>query len=314
MDNAALVGITGPDFEMDIERGKVREFARAVGAHQPEYLDDPCPLVPPTFLTTAAYFWGYSLERPRGTAFERIDHDLSLSLHAEEAYIFHGPPPRAGTRLTGRSSLESFTTRQGARGGELTFLVMLTEFREERGDLVAEARSTSVTTGETPVPKSGFDVPTYAPGFTGHDPVDRLGAIEPGGWESLGEGRGPDPVTLAPLTLREVVRYQGACGEDHPAHYDSAYARALGYPAPFSIGMLHAGVLASMATRWLGAENVRSFRARFRNIVWPGDVLRYSVRVERKHVEQGERTAELVLCCSRPGDEVVVDAWMRFVL
>ena len=37
--------------------------------------------------------------------------------------------------------------------------------------------------------------------------------------------------------------------------------------------MLQAGILASYATDWLGADNVRNFGVQFREQVWPGDSL-----------------------------------------
>ena len=132
------IGLRGPEYEMDIERGKIREFAAAMNAPLPEFIDSQNPLIPATFLITAAYGWGYSLERPRGTAFEQLDHDLSVPLHAEESFTFHAALPRAGDRLICRATLENVWHKQGSRGGDLTFLTMLTEFRSEAGELIAE--------------------------------------------------------------------------------------------------------------------------------------------------------------------------------
>ena len=36
---ADQVGLTGPEYEVDIERGKIREFSRAMQAQLPEFLD-----------------------------------------------------------------------------------------------------------------------------------------------------------------------------------------------------------------------------------------------------------------------------------
>ena len=59
MADPAAVGTRGEPFRMDIERGKIREFAVATGAtpaHDPAYLDAENPVIEPTFLTTA-FFW-----------------------------------------------------------------------------------------------------------------------------------------------------------------------------------------------------------------------------------------------------------------
>jgi hypothetical protein len=140
VDSAAL-GRTGEPFEMAIERGKVREFARATFSASPSYLDDPRPVIPPTFLATMAFWSG-----PGTDPWEHVRMDQTRGLHAEQEFVFHGPPPRAGTTLTARSRIDDITTKPGRRGGELTFVTMVTEFRDESGRLVAESRLTGVET------------------------------------------------------------------------------------------------------------------------------------------------------------------------
>jgi hypothetical protein len=140
VDRAAL-GRTGEPFGVEVERGKIREFARATFSANPSYLDDPTPVVPPTFLTTMI-FWS----TPSADPWPAVKMDQSRGLHAEQEYVFHGPPPRAGTRLTAQSRIESITSKPGRRGGELTFVVMVTEFRDPSGTLVAEAKLTGVET------------------------------------------------------------------------------------------------------------------------------------------------------------------------
>src|SRR5262249_6185351 len=78
----------------------------------------------------------------------------------------------------------------------------------------------------------------------------------------------PAPLVVGPLTRTDIVRYQGASGDMNPLHHDETFARAAGYNAPLAIGMLGAGLLATYATDWLGAENIRRFRIRFRAQVW----------------------------------------------
>ncbi len=139
VDHAAL-GRSGEPFEMELERGKIREFARAIYSANESYLDDPDPVVPPTFLTTMVFWSG-----PESDPWPAVRMDQSRGLHAEQEYVFHGPPPRAGTRLVATSRIESITTKPG-RHGELTFVMMVTEFRDPSGTLVAEARLTGVET------------------------------------------------------------------------------------------------------------------------------------------------------------------------
>ncbi|MFT6398949.1 MAG: hypothetical protein ACJAYU_003711 [Bradymonadia bacterium] len=140
-------GLHGEAFEMDVERGKVREFSRAVHAGDSAYFAGVNPVAPPTFLTTA-FHWELDVE---GAAiWERVAMSQERGMHAEQEYTFHGPPPRAGDKLTAKSRIDKIFTKQGRRGGELTFVVMITEYRDLDGKLVAEAKMTGVETSKPP--------------------------------------------------------------------------------------------------------------------------------------------------------------------
>jgi N-terminal half of MaoC dehydratase len=142
--NKDAVGIQGTPFTMEIERGKIREFARAV--HGESYSSET-PTIPPTFLTTT-FFWEEWVEG--ANPWRAVNMDQRRGMHAEQEYIFHGPPPRAGMKLHCRSRIAEIYEKQGKRGGTLTFAVMVTEFRDDEGNLVAEARMTGVETERAP--------------------------------------------------------------------------------------------------------------------------------------------------------------------
>jgi hypothetical protein len=136
-----------PGFTMPLERGKIREFAAATGSTSEEYLTDPRPVIPPTFLRAAA-FWmptGSNSLMPAG-----IKLDLRRILHGEQEYTFFGPPPAAGTDLTVSQRLESVTTKEGKRGGTMTVIVMVNDFTDASGRLVAQGRQTLIQTGKAP--------------------------------------------------------------------------------------------------------------------------------------------------------------------
>jgi len=99
---------------------------------------------------------------------------------------------------------------------------------------------------------------------------------------------------FGPMTRQMFVRYAGASGDLNPMHYDDELARSAGYPSVFGQGMLTASLLATFATDWLGADTIRRFAVRFREQVWPDDVLTCSGTVS-SIVPDGE------------GDRVTVD-------
>jgi acyl dehydratase len=122
----------------------------------------------------------------------------------------------------------------------------------------------------------------------------------------------PAPLVAGPLTLTDFVRYQGASGDMNPLHHDETLARAAGYDAPLAVGMLNAGLLATFATDWLGAEAIRRFRIRFRDRVWPGDTVTCAGVVAREYVRDGEALVDIELACTSQRGAVAVQAWATF--
>lgn len=128
-------------YELPIERGKIREFARATMSDNTDY-DTQSSVAPATFLVTAQGFWASSVDDPLAG----IDFDLARLLHGEEEYIFHGPPPRAGETLSVTRRIGAQWEREGKRGGTMRFAAVVNEFRDASGILVAEQRSTFIET------------------------------------------------------------------------------------------------------------------------------------------------------------------------
>jgi len=133
-------------------------------------------------------------------------------------------------------------------------------------------------------------------------------------WQDLREGSEPEPRLVGPVTRTDFVRYQGASGDMNPVHHDEEFAKMAGYPAPLAVGMFQAGILNAWATDWLGPENVRRTRMRWKEQVWPGDVLTFSGKIVRKYEDAGENKLDLELVCTRQTGGVAVQAWMTFVV
>lgn len=124
----------------------------------------------------------------------------------------------------------------------------------------------------------------------------------------------PEPWTVGPVTRTDFVRYQGASGDMNPIHHDEEFATAAGFPSPFAVGMWPASLLGSYATEWLGEANVRTFRIRFMEQVWPGDVLACSGEVAEQYARDGEQLVDVELVCRRQTGGVTVKAWASFVV
>ena len=111
---------------------------------------------------------------------------------------------------------------------------------------------------------------------------------------------------FGPVSRTDIVRYAGASGDFNPLHHDDELARAAGFPSVFAMGMLPAGLLATFVTDWLGAETVRRFTVRFKEQVWPGDVLVCEGTITE--VAPGAAGTRLLvdLTCTRKGGGVAI--------
>lgn len=111
---------------------------------------------------------------------------------------------------------------------------------------------------------------------------------------------------VGPLTRTDLVRYAGASGDFNPIHHDEGFARSAGLPSVMAHGMLSAGLLGSFVTRWFGPGSVRRFKVRFRERVWPGDVLQAEGRVTALRDTPDGQRAELQLALKRTDGTIVV--------
>lgn len=131
-------------YEVPIERGKIREFARAAQSRNSAY-DGLAAVIPPTFLTTAGNFWSNET-----SVLTQLGFELARLLHGEEEFEFFGPLPHAGQTLTASSRIGERWEKEGKRGGVMRFAKLITEYRDESGELVAEQRTTVIETAKPP--------------------------------------------------------------------------------------------------------------------------------------------------------------------
>jgi acyl dehydratase len=308
-----IIGLQGPTYEVDIERGRVRQFAKSVYAFDSAYHEDPRAVVPPTFLIMSGYHYGYILARaPANSAFGRIDEDFRTCADGGQEFVFHGPLPRAGDRLIASTSMHDFKEREGRRGGRLRIYVTRTRFHTPQGLHVADWFEWNVKTAQSPVQSLDEARVRDRPYFMKGDRRDQFNAIRRQGWADLRLGEGSGSVTMPALTVTDIVAYQYASGEDGPTHHDDGSARACGYPGIYSMGMLHGGAMATYAVNWLGPQNIRRFKCRFDEMQFPGDVISYTGWVVRLFEEAGERKVDVKLDFRR-GDRVLGRAWATFV-
>ncbi|MGW6460096.1 MaoC family dehydratase N-terminal domain-containing protein [Streptomyces sp. NPDC055078] len=138
-----VIGTELPPLTVDVERGRLRFFAQAIGETDPVYADlDSAKAaghrdlpVPPTFV------FCLEMERPaeEPSLVDLLGIDIRRVLHGEQGFTYHAPA-YAGDRLT-------FTTRitdvYSKKGGALEFVVRATEVTRD-GEPVARLTSSLV--------------------------------------------------------------------------------------------------------------------------------------------------------------------------
>jgi acyl dehydratase len=138
----SIIGQWGPEGRLHVERGKIAEFAKAVKDDNPAYRQSAAPPAPPTFLMTIAHWMGSLGETRQG-----IKLDYRRLLHGEQEFEYVRPI-RAGDVLTFRSRTKDVYQKEGKRGGTMTFVIGETEFKNQRGEVVAYMRNVAIETAD----------------------------------------------------------------------------------------------------------------------------------------------------------------------
>lgn len=128
---------------LDIERGRLRFFAQAIGETDPVYTDEsaaraagfPGLPAPPTFIFAAELD-----SRAVRSMLDAMGVPLKRILHGEQAFLYLSPVC-AGDTVTVRSRIEDVYAR---KGGALEFIVKASTAHNQHGVLVATMRSVIV--------------------------------------------------------------------------------------------------------------------------------------------------------------------------
>ncbi len=137
------IGHVEPAFEVLVEKGRLKFFAKATGQTDPVYTDDeaahaaghPALPVPPTFL------FCLEMEAPDPAAIRNLlGMDYRRLLHGEQGFVYERMA-YAGDVLTFEQRVEDIYDK---KNGALEFVVRKTIVTNQRGESVAQLRTVSV--------------------------------------------------------------------------------------------------------------------------------------------------------------------------
>lgn len=137
------IGRVLPPYSVEVEKGRLRFFAKAIGETNPVFTDEQAARqagyrslpIPPTFL--------FTLEREDSHRFEylhALGADLHRVLHGEQSFTYH-QVVCAGDTVTFEPRIADIYDK---KAGALEFIVLETNVKAADGSPVAELRSVIV--------------------------------------------------------------------------------------------------------------------------------------------------------------------------
>ncbi len=139
--NTSVIGKEYPPYAVTVERGRIKDFARAIGDLNPSYLDDRVGaasawgdiIAPPTFTVTFRDETGDS-----GALLRDLGTDISRLLHGEQEFELHRPI-RPGETFLCRARIVDIYEKSG-RSGPMAFVVRETAVTDRANEIVATMR------------------------------------------------------------------------------------------------------------------------------------------------------------------------------
>ena len=136
-----LIGHKLPKFSMTVERGKIKEFCKAIGETNPIYLDSEAAKAegysdtpaPPTF-QTAFTFWGYETF---WEDLEKMGIDVKRLLHMKEEYTY-GVPMYPGDTI----NIEGLVS--DVKIGKMNMVTIRNIMKNDKGETCVEAEQSIV--------------------------------------------------------------------------------------------------------------------------------------------------------------------------
>jgi len=137
------IGHEFPSFTAEIEKGRLRFFAKAIGETNPIYTDEGAAQAagyrtipaPPTFM------FSVDLEGPELLpVLKLLELDLGRVLHGSQTFEYLGQV-YAGDRITQQSKIADIFDK---KGGALEFVVQKSTYTNQNGELVGTAQQTLV--------------------------------------------------------------------------------------------------------------------------------------------------------------------------
>lgn len=133
------IGLRSTPHTVEVEKGRLRFFAKAIGETNPIYTDEKAARAAGYASLPAPPTFAFCLEMEKPNPFEDLEAmgvDLGKVLHAEQSFHYHAPIC-AGDSLTFETQVSDIYDK---KGGALNFVVQDCQVFNQARALVAELR------------------------------------------------------------------------------------------------------------------------------------------------------------------------------
>lgn len=143
MLDRSKIGHSFPSHSVEIEKGRLRFFAKAIGETNPIYTDEAAARdagyktlpAPPTFM------FSIDLDSPEFLpVLQLLNMDIGRILHGNQEFEYSGTIYAGDTITASCKILDMFDKK----GGALEFVVLENSYTNQHGELVGKARQTIV--------------------------------------------------------------------------------------------------------------------------------------------------------------------------
>ena len=145
MADKSAVGKEFPPYTWEVERGKIREMAQAIGDNNPIYTDREAAIkegykdavASPTFITVPTFWMGIGAK-----ILSELKINYSRILHGEERYEYY-QEIYPGDVLTGHTKIVSIESKSG-KSGNMDIVTREILYTNQRNEPVLKAKSVTV--------------------------------------------------------------------------------------------------------------------------------------------------------------------------
>ncbi len=138
-----FIGKAYPPFSMEIEKGRIAQFARSIGTDDPIHFDSDAAKQAGYRDIPAPLTFGYTITMDAGQSFNVLDDmqvDKSRAVHGEQGFTYFGDIC-AGDTISGQQKITDIYDK---KNGALIFIVTTTQLDNQLGDHVADLHSVIV--------------------------------------------------------------------------------------------------------------------------------------------------------------------------